>query len=375
MIPFVDLKRQHASISPELDAAISRVLESCQFQQGPDLAAFEAEFAAYIGVPYCVGTGSGTVALKLALEAFGIGPGDEVIVPVNTFIATALAVTALGANPVLVDVHPDSLSIDVDAAARAVTRKTRAIVPVHLFGRMADMDACLRLARRYSLVVVEDAAQAHGAKQNGRRAGSIGDAGCFSFYPSKNLGAMGDGGAFVTSTAEAARAVRLARWFGQDPSKRYVHESKGENALLDTLQAAVLRAKLPHLDRWNDRRRQAAVLYRRYLEGAEGVVLPSVGDIESHVFHLFVVLLSQRESVIEALREAHVSCGIHYPTPLHLQPALRDLGYRPGDFPVAESCARRLLSLPIFPEISEDEVREVCSIVKRSAARCAVAGS
>jgi dTDP-4-amino-4,6-dideoxygalactose transaminase len=355
-IQFVDLLRQHEVLQPELDAAILRAVKRGDYILGEDTQVFEEEFAAYLGAPHCVGVGDGTDALCLALRALGIGAGDQVIVPANTFIATALAVTHCGATPVLVDCEPRYYNIDVTALAKAITPRTKAIIPVHLYGHPADMDPILALARLHGLRVVEDAAQAHGATYKGRRCGSIGDVGAFSFYPSKNLGALGDGGAIVTQDAALAEKIRHLRNWGQ--KAKYVHTEKGFNSRLDTLQAAVLRVKLQNLDAWNERRRLAAARYHELLADS-GLALPATAPWASHVWHLFVVQSPNRTMLQRALEGENIAYGIHYPVPIHLQEAYRDLGYSPGDFPIAEALAERVLSLPMFPEITDEELHRV----------------
>jgi dTDP-4-amino-4,6-dideoxygalactose transaminase len=372
MVPFVDLKRQHARIGAAMRTAIAGVLDDCGFAQGRDLDEFEREFAAYIGSSHCVGTSSGTAALKLALESLGIGPGDEVIVPVNTFAATAFAVTANNATPVFVDVEPDTLLLGIDAVSAATTKRTKAIMPVHLFGQVADMDPIMRFARERDLFVIEDAAQAHGAEYKGTRAGNIGDAGCFSFYPTKNIGALGDAGALMTNDAALARVVRTKRWLGQDKATRYHHDMLGENSVLDTLHAAVLRVKLAHLDAWNDERRTAAALYRELFDDSSGVaVLAERGD-GRHVYHLMVVLVDDRMRAEAALREAGIGYGIHYPIPLNRQPAFAGRAIAQGPYPVAESAAARILSLPMFPGITREEVAETADVLRRAVGKRAV---
>jgi dTDP-4-amino-4,6-dideoxygalactose transaminase len=372
MVPFVDLKRQHARIGAAMRAAIAGVLDDCGFAQGRDLEEFEREFAAYVGSAHCVGTSSGTAALKLALESLGIGPGDEVIVPVNTFAATAFAVTANNATPVFVDVEPDTLLLGIEAVAAATTKRTKAIMPVHLFGQVADMDPIMRFARERDLFVVEDAAQAHGADYKGTRAGNFGDAGCYSFYPTKNIGALGDAGALVTNDAELARVVRTKRWLGQDKATRYHHDMLGENSVLDTLHAAVLRVKLTHLDEWNDERRTAAALYREMFDGASGIsMLKERGD-GRHVYHLMVVLVDDRARAEAALREAGIGYGIHYPIPLNRQPAFTGRSIAKGPVPVADDAAAKILSLPMFPGITHDEVAETADVLRRAVGKRAV---
>ncbi len=369
MIPLIDLQRQYRSIAHEIDGAIRAVIDHAQFVQGPELDEFEREFASYLGARLCVGVGTGTAALKLALQAVGIKHGDEVILPANTFIATAFAVTACGATPVFVDVDPETLLVTAEHVAPAITRRTKAVIPVHLFGQMVDMDPLLALARSANIAVIEDAAQAHGARYGARKAGTLGDAGCFSFYPTKNLGAFGSGGAVVTSREDIARSVRLGSWLGQDRARRYVHEAVGDNSALDTLQAAVLRVKLRHLDEWNDRRRECARLYRQLLDGAANVELVKERSSESHVYHLFVALVEERDAVVELLAAAGICTSIHYPLPLHLQPAFSGLGLRAGSFPVSERAAARMISLPMFAELSVDELTTVAATLRAAAAR------
>ncbi len=355
-IQFVDLNRQYQSLKVEMDAAILRAVERGDYILGEDTQEFEKEFAAFNDVPHCIGVGDGTDALHLALRALNIGAGDEVILPANTFIATALAVSNAGALPLLVDCEPTNYNIDVKAIEAVITPRTKAIIPVHLYGHPAEMDPILEIARERKLRVIEDAAQAHGATYKGRRCGSIGDLGCFSFYPGKNLGAYGDGGAVVTRDAALAEKIRHLRNWGQ--KAKYVHTEKGYNSRLDTVQAAVLRVKLRRLAEWNDLRRRAAARYCDLLAGT-GLTLPNVASWASPVWHLFVVQTDDRPRLQQALDAANVVHGIHYPVPIHLQEAYRDLRYGPGSFPVAESLATRVLSLPMFPEIREDELQRV----------------
>jgi len=372
MVPFVDLKRQHARIKADLQNALARVLDDCGFAQGRDLEEFEREFARYLDSAHCVGTSSGTAALKLALEALGVGPGDEVIVPVNTFAATAFAVTANNATPVFVDVDPETLLLSIDAVAGATTARTKAIMPVHLFGQVVEMDPIMLFARERGIFVVEDAAQAHGATYRGKHAGTFGDAGCFSFYPTKNIGALGDAGALVTNDPELARIVRAKRWLGQEKTSRYRHDMLGENSVLDTLHAAVLRVKLAHLHAWNDERRAAAAQYRDLFDGSAGIKVVAERGDGRHVYHLMVVLVDDRANVEAALREAGIGYGIHYPIPLHRQAAFAGRSKAAGPFPVAEDAAARMLSLPMFPGITPDEVSETADVVRRAAGKRAV---
>jgi dTDP-4-amino-4,6-dideoxygalactose transaminase len=358
-VPFVDLKAQYDAIRSEVWTAMEDVLSTTSFVMGPALDRFEEAFARYNGAAYCIGVGSGTAALSLALQALDIGEGDEVIVPANTYIATALAVSATGARPVLVDVCDDYL-IDVEAIERAVTPRTRAIMPVHLYGQVVPMEPVLDVARRHGLRVVEDACQAHGARWNGRRAGTFGDLGCYSFYPGKNLGCYGDGGAIVTNDRELYERLRLLRDFGQ--REKYVHLIKGGNSRLDTLQAAVLNVKLQYIDAWNERRRSNARLYDELLRSA-GFPVPQRLAGGEHVYHLYVTQVNDRDAVRAKLAESGVATGIHYPIPIHRQRAYADLGYGEGSFPVTEAAAPRLLSLPMYPELSEEQIRYVADML------------
>ncbi|HKU81250.1 MAG TPA: DegT/DnrJ/EryC1/StrS family aminotransferase, partial [Candidatus Tumulicola sp.] len=351
-VPFVDLKAQYASIRPEVAEAMGEVLESASFILGPAVQRFEREFAAYTGTAHCVGVESGTAALKVALEALGIGPGDEVILPANTYIASAIAVSAVGATPVLVDMN-DAYLIDDAEIEAAIGPRTKALMPVHLYGQAVPMEPIVTLARRHGLKVVEDASQAHGARWQGRPAGGIGDVGCFSFYPGKNLGAYGDGGALVTSDAAVAERARLLRDFGQ--TRKYEHAIKGDNCRLDSLQAAVLSVKLRYIDQWNERRRERAQQYDRLLAQA-GFPTPPALARDGHVYHLYVTQVPDRAGVQARLSERGVQTGIHYPIPIHRQPAYAELGYAPGRFPKTERAAERILSLPMFAELTPAQV-------------------
>lgn len=354
-VPFVDLKAQYASIRPEVTAAMDEVLESASFILGPAVGRFEREFAQYTGTAHCVGVESGTAALKVALEALGIGAGDEVILPANTYIASAIAVSAAGATPVLVDMN-DAYLIDGAEIESAIGPRTKALMPVHLYGQAVPMEPIVALARRHGLKVIEDASQAHGAVWHGRRAGSFGDAGCFSFYPGKNLGAYGDAGALVTNDGTVAERARLLRDFGQ--KRKYEHTIKGDNCRLDSLQAAVLSVKLRHLDSWNESRRAHAERYDRLLAQAGFSTPPNLAR-EGHVHHLYVTQVPDREAVQAHLSERGVQTGIHYPIPIHRQPAYAELGYAPGRFPKTERAAERILSLPMFAELSAQQVEYV----------------
>ncbi len=364
-VPFVDLAAQHASLKSEIDEAVGCVMTKCDFILGEETAKFEEEFAEYLGVKKCVGVASGTDALELALRATGVGAGDEVILPANSFIATALAVARAGGRPVLADVLPDTYSISPEDVERRITSRTKAMIPVHLYGQPADMDAIMAIARRHGLIVIEDACQAHGAVWKGSKCGSIGAASAFSFYPSKNLGACGDGGVVATSDESVAEQIRLLRNYGQ--RVKYEHVIKGGNSRLDTLQAAVLRVKLAYLDKWNRARSVHAEHYTRRLGHLSKVVTPVVryGGEFSHVFHLYVIRAERRDELLNFLLSAGIGCGIHYPRPIHMQPAFLDLGYREGDFPVAEQAAREILSLPMFPEMSDEQIEAVCESIER----------
>jgi dTDP-4-amino-4,6-dideoxygalactose transaminase len=361
-VQLVDLKRQYASLKSEILEAVEAVLEDMNLFLGKNVTALEQEFAAFCGVKEAVGVGSGTEALYLALKAAGIGPGDEVITVSHTFIATANAVAATGATPVFVDIDPRTMTMDGSLVEAAVTSRTRALLPVHLYGRLADMDTLAAIAREYDLFLLEDACQAHGAEREGRRAGSFGGAGAFSFYYSKNLGAYGEAGMVTTDDAELAERVRLLRNHGS--RVRYEHLVTGSNSRLDELQAAVLRVKLRRLEEWNRRRRELAAAYNRQLAGIEGLELPPLPEDGEHVFHLYAVRTPLRDSLQRALEAGGVSTGIHYPVPVHLQAAYAGLGYAPGLLPHTEAAAREVLSLPLFPELELEEVERVCAAVR-----------
>lgn len=345
-IPFVDLSPQHRPIQEELQRTIQRVIGRGDFVLGEEVDRFEGEFAAFCGARFGVGVGSGLAALELSLRALGIGPGDEVIVPTLSFVATAAAVTFTGAEPVFVDVDPSTYCIDVRQVEAAVTTRTRAVIPVHFYGLAAEMDGISRIAERHGLAVIEDAAQAHGARYKGRRTGSLGQAAAFSFYPSKNLGAFGDGGMVVTNDSQIADRVRAMRNCGQIQRNR--HELPPYCHRLDTLQAAVLRVKLGCLDRWNEDRQQIAARYATLLRSCE-VGLPARAPDRQHVYHLFVVRSSHRDALRARLQRHGIETGIHYPTPIHLQPFYGDKGLKPGQFPQAERLCQEILSLPMYP--------------------------
>lgn len=361
-IEFVDLKRQYAAVKDEVDAALLDVVASTQYILGTEVERFEREFAEFCEVEECVGVASGTAAIHLALEALEIGPGDEVIAPANTFIATVLPVLKLGARPILVDCDHVTATIDVEQAEAAITSRTKAIIAVHLYGHPANIDPLASLCEKHGVALVEDACQAHGARYKGRRVGGLGHIAAFSFYPGKNLGAYGDAGAVTTNSPELAEKVRLLRHLGQQ--EKYMHVLQGWNERLDTLQAAVLRVKLRHLDAWNDSRRAHAGRYAQLLADA-GVVVPRSAAYVEHVWHLYVIRAPVgREELRKSFDAAEVSTGLHYPLPLHLQPALANLGYGESDFPVTESWSREMVSLPMFAELKDAEISRVAAVAK-----------
>ena len=356
MIPFVDLKAQHENIKDEVNEAVARVFENCEFILGSEVAAFEDEFSAYCKANYAIGVNSGTSALHLALLAAGIGPGDEVITVPFTFVATVSAICYTGAHPIFVDIDPLSLNLDANLIEDAITERTKAVLPVHLYGQPADMDPILDISRRYNLRVIEDSCQAHGALYKGKKVGTIGDLGCFSFYPSKNLGTCGEGGMVVTNDRELARSVRMLSDWGS--AEKNIHVMKGYNYRLSGIQGAVLRVKLRYLDKWITARREHAAQYDALmakigLNGQE--VLPNV----YHVYHIYAIRASKRDAIQQALTTKGVQTGIHYPIPVHLQKGFEDLGYRLGDFPHAEKAATEVFSLPMYAELSEDQIQSV----------------
>jgi dTDP-4-amino-4,6-dideoxygalactose transaminase len=406
-VPFLNLNAQYEAIKGEIHPALQQVLDTSAFAGGPMVSRFEESFAAYCQARYAIGVGSGTDALWMALLALGIGPGDEVITVPNTFIATAEAISFCGATPVFVDVDERTCNLDPNRMEDFLKRKVKgkrqkdkgsrikdkgkaptleprssvlaprttllaprpsgagrlkAIVPVHLYGQMADMDPIMEVARKYGLWVIEDACQAHGAEYKGKRAGSLGAAGCFSFYPGKNLGAYGEAGAVVTNDKDMADKMKMFRDHGQ--SRKYYHGLIGWNARMDGFQGAVLSVKLKYLEEWNESRRKNAALYRKTLAGVEGLVLPEEAAYGRHVYHLYPIRVKNRDRLLEALAEKEIYCGIHYPVPLHLQEAYGGLGYKRGDFPVAETIASELLSLPMFPELTEEQIEFVSRSLK-----------
>ena len=361
MIPFLDLRLQYRQMKQEIDAAVARVIDSGQFVMGPEVIAFENCFAAYCGAKYGAAVNSGTSALHLALLAAGIGPDDEVITVSMTFVATTAAILYCGAKPVFVDVDRDRWTLDPRLIESAITKRTKAILPVHLHGLMADMDPIVDIARRHKLVVIEDAAQAHGAEYKGRRAGSIGDIGCFSFYPGKNLGAYGEGGAVVCNSPEIARRIALLRDWGQE--SKYNHVVPGYNYRMDAIQGAILNVKMKYIEAWTEARREVASQYDHLLP-SHRCKRPTAPANHRHVYHVYAIELADRDDVQKALHTAGVSTSIHYPVPVHLQKAYSCLGYRRGDLPVTENLAGRLLSVPIYPELRQEQIAEVVSALE-----------
>jgi dTDP-4-amino-4,6-dideoxygalactose transaminase len=361
-VPFLDLKAQYNALRGEIDAAIQEVLERTAFAGGPFVAKFEEEFAAFCGSKCAVGVGNGTDALWLAMLALGIGAGDEVITVPNTFIATAEAISLCGAKPVFVDVDARTYTMDPNALKRAITPRTKAIIPVHLFGQMADMDPILAIAREHGLHVIEDACQAHGAQYKGKMAGSMGIVGCFSFYPGKNLGAYGEAGAVVTNDQDLGAKIKVLREHGQP--KKYIHSVIGWNARMDGIQGAILSVKLKYLAAANEARRAHARLYGELLAGAGQIVLPVEASYAKHVYHIFAIRAKKRDELISRLAAKDIACGIHYPVPLHLQEAYASLGIAKGTFKVAEESAQEFVSLPMFPELTDEQITYVCDELK-----------
>ncbi|BCH35530.1 glutamine--scyllo-inositol aminotransferase [Mesorhizobium sp. L-8-10] len=368
MIPFLDLKAQYAGIKEELDKAVLGVLASTQYVLGEEVAAFEREFADYCGAKHAIAVNTGTSALHLALLAAGIGPGDEVVTVPFTFVATVSAICYAGARPVFVDVDPITLTMDPAKLEAAVTPRTKAILPVHLYGQMADMDAIMAIAERHGVPVIEDACQAHGAEYFGQRAGGIGLSGCFSFYPGKNLGACGEGGIAVTNDDEQMKTIRMLRDWGQE--QRYHHALKGFNYRMDGIQGAVLRVKLRHLENWTEARRRHARHYSDLLSGATRIRTPVEADGRRHVYHVYAIRTHDRDGLQKALAAEGIHTGLHYPIPVHLQEAHLDLGHKPGDFPISEAAAREVLSLPIYPEMTARQVEQVVAAVEQEIYVC-----
>jgi len=363
-IPFIDFKEQNLMIQGEVDLGFKKVFEKGDYILGEQAKVFEAAFAQYCEAKYAVGVNSGTDALHLALMALGIKEGDEVIVPTHTFIATALCVSFCRATPVFVDVEKDTYNIDPKSFEKAITKKTKAVIPVHIYGQPANMDEIVSIARKHGIKIVEDAAQAHGSRYKGKRVGSIGDVACFSFYPTKSLGACGDAGIIVTSDKDIYEKALMLRDYGRQG--RYEHKIKGTNSRLDTLQAVILNAKLKHLDHWNQMRAQNAAHYDELLKSVKGVTTPLVKSDRTHVYQTYAVLVPNRDKVLEAMKAQGVGVLIHYPIGLHLQEAYAELGYKKGDFPVAERVADEVLSLPMFPHMKREQVEVVVAALKKS---------
>lgn len=361
-VPFLNLRAAHDPLKAEILSAIQQVIESSAFAGGAFVSRFDEEFAAYSQTKYSIGLGTGTEALWLPLLALGVGHGDEVITVPSTFMATAEAITYSGARPVFVDIEENTYTMNPALLEKAITPKTKAIIPVHLFGQTADMDPILEIANRHGIPVIEDACQAHGAEYNGRRAGSLGIAGAFSFYPGKNLGAMGEAGSVTTNDANLKAKVETLRDHGQQ--KKYHHSMIGWNARMDGMQGAILSIKLKHLERGNEARRTNAALYHKLLAGEKSIILPREAAGRRHVYHLYPIRTPKRDSVIEALAKRSIGCGIHYPIPVHLQEAYQSLGLGKGSFPVAERCAQEFISLPMFPELTQDQIETVVTELK-----------
>jgi dTDP-4-amino-4,6-dideoxygalactose transaminase len=361
-IPLVDLKAQYLSIKKEIDEAIQRVLNKCNFIMGDEVKEFEEELASFCSAQYAVGVSSGTDALLLALKALNIQPGDEVITVPNTFIATTEAITMAGGKIKFVDIDEETFNIDTNKIESAITNKTRAILPVHLYGQPANMDPIINLAKKYNLKVIEDAAQAHGAEYKNKRVGALGDIGIFSFYPGKNLGAYGDAGAVVTNDPDISNKIAMLRNHGR--TKKYEHEYEGYNCRLDTLQAAILRVKLKYINSWNEARRNHASSYRKLLQNTD-IILPTEQKDNKHIYHIFAVRTADRDNLLNKLKNEGIGAGIHYPIPLHLQPAYRYLGYKAGDFPITEKCAREIISLPMYPELDEVKIKKIAEAISK----------
>jgi dTDP-4-amino-4,6-dideoxygalactose transaminase len=362
-VPFLDLKIQYESIRGEIATAIQKVLDNTAFAGGPFVEKFEKEFADFCGCRFAVGVGNGTDALWIALLMAGIGKDDEVITVPNTFIATAEAITFAGARPVFVDIDEKTYTMNPQLIEAAITPRTKAIIPVHLYGQMADMDPIMEIAKSRDLIVIEDACQAHGAEYKGRRAGSIGQAGCFSFYPGKNLGAYGEAGAVTTNNEKLAEKMRIFRDHGQ--ARKYYHSMVGWNGRMDGIQGAVLSVKLKYLEAWNSARQTNARLYSRLLAGIKDVLVPFEDHYAKHVYHIYGIRVKNRDELIKSLAQKDIFCGIHYPVPLHLQDAYMSLGYRKGSFPVAERCAEQIVSLPMFAELTEEQIDFTAEEVKK----------
>jgi dTDP-4-amino-4,6-dideoxygalactose transaminase len=362
-VPFLDLKSQYHSIAEEIEIALRQVLNSAAFSGGPFVERFEEQFATFSQCKYAIGVGSGTEALWLSLLALGVGRGDEVITVPNTFIATVEAISLCGATPVFVDVDERSYTMDPALIEAAITPRTKAIIPVHLYGQTADMDPIMGIARKYGLLVIEDACQAHGAEYKGRRAGSIGDVGCFSFYPGKNLGAYGEAGGVVTNSQKLSAHIKMLRDHGQ--ARKYSHAMIGVNSRMDGIQGAVLGVKLKYLASWNYARIRNAELYREYLKGLDEVILPEKMSYAHHIYHIFAVRVKNRDVFLSAMTEKGISCGVHYPIPVHLQEAYSSMGLKRGRFPVSEQFADETISLPMFPELTEEQIDHTTDVIRR----------
>lgn len=363
MISLVDLKAQYRQIKREVDTAIKSVIVKTDFILGEEVEKFENEFASFCGVKYGIGLDTGISALELGMRALGLGTDDEVLTPANSFIASSSAISFTGAKPVLVDCDSKTYNIDVEDIEKKITAKTKAIMPVHLYGQVADMDKIMALAKKHKLFVIEDACQAHGAKYKDKRAGSFGDFAAFSFYPGKNLGAYGDGGMLVTNNKKLYETVKMMRNYGRKDNEKYRHLCLAWNRRLDTIQAAVLRVKLQYLDKWNNLRRKHALLYNNLLKNLD-VITPYAMEKGNHVYHMYVIRTKKRDQLREFLIKKGISTGIHYPIPIHLQPAYKDLGCKKGDFPITEKCAQEILSLPMFPELKESQIRFIVRQIK-----------
>lgn len=360
----LDLNVQYESIKKEIDAAIKKVVYSASFIGGEEVESFEKEAADFCGIKYAVSVHSGTDALFLSLKALNVGPGDEVITTPFTFIASAEVIVAVGAKPVFVDIDPSTFNIDASKIEKAITKRTKAIIPVHLFGQAADMREIIKIAKKYKLFVVEDAAQAFGAEYMGKKAGSFGDLGCFSFYPSKNLGAYGCGGMVITDNEKLAEKLRLLRNHGSSLQNKYLHLVLGVNSRLDAIQAAVLRVKLKHLPKWNKERAEKALYYDKKLKGIGDIVTPRIGRNRTHIFHQYTVKTKKRDELHEYLKSQNIPTQIHYPLSLHMQPAFKYLGQKKGNFPVAEKVAKEVISLPIYPELKKSDIGEIVNAIK-----------
>ena len=363
-VPFIDFSEQYNTVKDNINSGLQAVFQKGNFILGEEEKNFEQDFATFCDAKYAVGVNSGTDALYLALSALDIKAGDEVILPAHTFIATALCISYTGAKPVLVDIEDQTYNLDPNKLEEAISDKTRAIIPVHLYGQPANMDEIRAVAKKHNVAVIEDACQAHGAKYKGTRVGSLGDIGCFSFYPTKSLGAFGDGGIVVTNREDVYKKVLMLRDYGR--KNRYDHQIKGYNSRLDTVQAVVLAEKLKYLDQWNEMRYKAGLYYKEQLKDVEGVTAPVIKDDRTHVFQTFAIRVQNRDQVLEEMKNKGVGVLIHYPIPIHLQEAYQELGYTKGDFPVSEQVADTILSLPMFPHISQEQIRYVCQVLSES---------